>query len=110
MKDPFSPKTIPYDLCNNNSFQRRGVNVVWYGTELASYIDPKIWDLVPSQIEFSGTLNAFKSKNKIWVPEGCPCRVCRVYPGYVGFISKKLSFKEEKLKYYHYYPIFIFRS
>ena len=69
----------PYDLRNNNSFKRRRVNSVWHGTESVSYLGPKIWDLVPNEIKESESLNGFKFKIKRWVPEGCPCRICKIY-------------------------------
>ena len=47
---------------------------------------PKIWDLVPSEIIESESPNAFKFKIKKWVPEGCPCIICKIYLGHVGFI------------------------
>ena len=86
MKELFAPKMSSYDLCNNNSFKRRRVKSVWHGTESVSYLGPKIWDLVPSEIKEPGSLNGFKFKIKRWVPEGCPCRICKIYLGQVGFI------------------------
>ena len=86
IKEIFTPKAIPYDLRNYNSFKRRRVNSVWHGTESVSYLGPKIRDLVPSEIKESESLNGFKFKIKRWVPEGCPCRICKIYLGQVGFI------------------------
>ena len=86
IKEIFTPKAIPYDLRNYNSFKRRRVNSVWHGTESVSYLGPKIWDLVPNEIKESESLNGFKLKIKRWVPEGCPCRICKIYLGQVGFI------------------------
>ena len=70
MKELFAPKMSSYDLRNNNSFKRRRVKSVWHGTELVSYLGPKIWDLVPNEIKESESLNGFKFKIKRWVPEG----------------------------------------
>ena len=86
MKELFAPKMSSYDLRNNNSFKRRRVKSVWHGTESVSYLGPKIWDLVPNEIKESESLNGFKFKIKSWVPEGCPCRICKIYLGQVGFI------------------------
>ena len=86
MKELFAPKMSSYDLRNNNSFKRRRVKSVWHGTESVSYLGPKIWDLVPNEIKESESLNGFKFKIKRWVPEGCPCRICKIYLGQVGFI------------------------
>ena len=76
----------PYDLRDNNLFERRRANSVCCGPELVSYLGPKIWDLVPIETRESESLNAFKFKIKRWVPEGCPCRICKIYLGQVGFI------------------------
>ena len=86
MKELFAPKMSSYDLRNNNSFKRRRVKSVWYGTESVSYLYPKIWDLVPNKIKESEFLNGFKFKIKRWVPERCPCRICKIYLGQAGFI------------------------
>ena len=64
IKELFTPKVIPYDLRNYNSFKRRRVNSVWHGTESVSYLRPKIWDLVPNEIKESESLNGFQFKIK----------------------------------------------
>ena len=75
-----------YDLRNNSSFKRRRVNSVWHGTELVSYLGPKIWDLEPNEIKEPESLDTFKFKIKRWVLEACLCITCKIYPGQVGFI------------------------
>ena len=45
-----------------------------------------IYDLVPNEIKEYESLNVFKSKINRWVPEGCPCRICKIYNGQEGFI------------------------
>ena len=86
MKELFAPKMSPFDLCNNNSFKTRRVNSVWHGTE-SSYLSSKIWDLVPNEIKESESLNAFKFKIKRWIPEECPCRMCKIYLRQVGLLT-----------------------
>ena len=54
---------------------------------LVHILGPKIWNLVPNNIKDSETLNIFKSKIKMWVPEKCPCRLCKTYIPGVGFIE-----------------------
>ena len=46
----------------------------------------KNMDLVPNEIKESESLNGFKFEIKRWVPEVCPCRICKIYRGRVGFI------------------------
>ena len=64
MKKLFGPKMSPYDLRNNNSFKRRRKNALRHGTELVSYLGPKIWNLVPEEIKEFESLSAFKLKIK----------------------------------------------
>ena len=59
---------------------------MWHGTESVPYLGPKIWDLVTNEIKESESLNGFKFKITRWVPEGCPCKICKMYLGKVGLI------------------------
>ena len=63
MKKLFAPKMSCYDLHNNDLFKRR-VNSVWHGSELVSYLSPKIWDLVPNEMKESESHNVSNSKSK----------------------------------------------
>ena len=85
MKELFAPKMSSYNLRNNSLFKRRRVNSVWHDNELVSYLGPKIWGLVPNEIKEPESLDGFKFKIKRWVPEGCPCTLCKIYLGEVGF-------------------------
>ena len=99
IKELLAPKMTPYDLFNNNLFKRRRVNSVWHGTELISYLGPKICYLFLNEIKESESLNTLKFKIKRWVPEGCPCRIGKIYLG-------QTSSQENKLMCcYHYHCI-----
>ena len=86
MKELFAPKMSPYDLRSNKSFKSRRVNSVWHGTESVFYLGSKMWGLVPNEIKESESLNGFNFKIKRWIPEECPCRICKIYLGQIGFI------------------------
>ena len=64
MKELFAPKMSSYDRRNNNSFKRSRVKSVWHGTESVSYLDPKIWDLVPSETKESESPDGLKVNKK----------------------------------------------
>ena len=53
MKKLCAPKMSPSDVHNKNSFKRSRVNSIWRGTELVSYLGPRIWDLVPNELKES---------------------------------------------------------
>ena len=65
----FTSKTSSYNLPRNDTFEKRQVHFVYHGTESLSPLDPKIWDLVPVELEQSDSLE-LKVKN--WVPFKCP--------------------------------------
>ena len=75
-----------YNLRGNNFLNRRRVNSVRYGMESVSFLAPKICDTLPKEIKNSETLNAFKLKIKNWVPQECPCKLCKTYVLQVRFI------------------------
>ena len=99
IKELLAPKMTPYDLFNNNLFKRRRVNSVWHGTELISYLGPKICYLFLNEIKESESLNTLKFKIKRWVPEGCPCRIGKIYLGQTSPQENKL------ICCYHYHCI-----
>ena len=57
-----------------------------YGLEALRNIGPQIWNMIPSDIKELNTLAKFKSEIKKWVPDKCPCRLCRTYIAGLGFI------------------------
>ena len=87
LNDIFVPVSRPYNFRRNDTLQRRRVNSVRHGTESISFLGPKIWDLVPSDIKLSQSLSIFKRKIKKWVLLQCPCRLCKIYLQHVGFIQ-----------------------
>ena len=64
LNDIFVPVSRPYSFRRNDTLQRRRVNSVRHSTESVSFLGPKIWDLVPSDIKLSQYLSIFKRKIK----------------------------------------------
>ena len=87
LNDIFLPVSRTYNFSRNDTLQRRRVNSVRHGTESISFLGPKIWNLVPSDIKLSQPLSIFKRKIKKWVPLQCPCRLCKIYLQHLGFIQ-----------------------
>ena len=75
-----------YNLRNNCNFVSRRINTVHYGTESLSHLGPNLWRILPDEYKKVKSLNEFKTKIKRWVPENCPCRLCKKYIQHVGFI------------------------
>ena len=84
VKEIFPLSTQAYNLRSTYEFKLENVKTVHYGTESLSFLGPKIWELVPLEIKSSQSLEDFKQKIKSWIPENCPCRLCKTYiPGLV---------------------------
>ena len=59
---------------------------VYHGTESISYLGPKIWDIVPIELKNVQSHNSFKKIIRKWIPNNCPCRLCKRYVDGVGFL------------------------
>ena len=77
MKNAFHLNTnISYNFRSRSELYCRNPKTVKYGTEIISYLAPKIWSLVPEAIESSKSLDSLKSKIKQWELD-CPCRLSK---------------------------------
>ena len=60
---------------------------VYRGYESISNLGTKIWEIVPAKIKENNSLNSFKIEIRKWIPQSCPCRLCKQYISGVGFSS-----------------------
>ena len=86
LREKFASKTISYNLWRKDTFEKRQLHSVNHSTESLSFLDPKIWNLVPVELKQSGSLDSSKLKIKNWVPFECPCTLCKIYIQQVGFL------------------------
>ena len=89
MKHVILEREIPYNLRNLNPFQSTNVSTVFNGTETVAFRGPKIWAIVPEDIKKTGSLTRFKEKIKNWEPNGCTCRLCKLWNRSNSTFSKK---------------------
>ena len=78
-------KILKYN--SKNIFETTNVRTVFCGTETASFLGPKIWNIIPNDIKQAATLQEFKRKIRNWKPTNCPCRLCKAYVSGVGFVN-----------------------
>ena len=81
--------TIPenhYNLCNYNGFRLPFARRVYHGPESISYLGLKIWDIVPTELKNGQSLNSCKKSIRKWIPNNCPCRLCKRYVDGIGFL------------------------
>ena len=86
MSELFRVKEKKYNLRNKDALVSNIPRSTNYGINTISHLAPKIWEIIPDEIKSSKTLNIFKKSIKTWIPDNCPCNICRVYVHNVGFI------------------------
>ena len=74
-----------YNLRYTSEFIIPPIHSVYHGRESASYLGPKLWELIPTVIRQIDTLSGFKKAIKKWKLSDCPCRICKTYIPNVGF-------------------------
>ena len=87
INDIFKKRNVTYNFRKNSTFETRNIKSVYYGSETISFIGPKIWKRLPSNIKDLENLNIFKSNIKSWKPKNCPCGLCRLCIADIGFIE-----------------------
>ena len=82
----FSKNSV-YSLRSGIQLKKPSINTVQFGSESTVYLGAKNWELIPENIKSSESVDTFKSKIKNWLPEICPCRLCKIYVSHVGFVN-----------------------
>ena len=85
IKDLFTMNTNP----NSSAlFKRPHIKSVYNGEYSLRSFGPIVWDtMLPAEIKSLSTLEEFKTKVNGWVPNNCPCRLCKVYINGLGFVT-----------------------
>ena len=83
---PINEPIYEYDLSNTSNFVARRIKTVRYGSESLSYLEPRLWNILPDQYKKIQSVKGFKAKIRSWVLEFLPCRICKTYIQHVGFI------------------------
>ena len=86
MQDLFTKNQCNYELRNKRLWEPTNARTMTYGTETVTFMGPKIWDLIPTEIKKANSLTTFKSKIKQWKPYGCPCKLCKVFIPQLGYL------------------------
>ena len=73
---------------NKKSFFIPNVVTEYKGKDSIRYFGPVVWDcMLPGNLKSIQTLEEFKTEVRKWVPDNCPCRLCKEYVGGLGFVS-----------------------
>ena len=79
-------ETNNYNLRHKLLFKIHRNETVRNDFESMSYLGPKIWEMLPSEMQEYETLFEFKNKVKSWNSINCPCKLCKTYIGGVGYV------------------------
>ena len=63
------------------------VNTVFKGDDSLRHLGPLIWKIVPDRLKILPSLSSFKSEIKKWLPNNCPCRLCKDYIQGIGYVN-----------------------
>ena len=86
MKEVFGIVEGPHVLRNELKLKSRKIHSVKYGIE-AAYFVGAVWSSLPSDLKQCKSLKLFKSKIKNWIPENCPCKLCKTYLQRIGYVQ-----------------------
>ena len=75
------------NLRNKTPFLVPSVNTEFKGKSSIRFLGPQIWNLLPESLKSVETLSVFKTLIKTWIPNKCPCRLCKTFINNVGFID-----------------------
>ena len=75
-----------YNLRNKTHFATRPIRTVHYGDSSLRYLGPKLWELIPSDMKDTESVEVFKNRIKNWIPDNGPSRLWKTYIHQTGFI------------------------
>ena len=85
MKKLFKIDSNPY---NRKTFLIPKVNGEYWGKLSLRQFGPVVWEkMLPDKYKDIVELEKFEEAIKKWVPENCPCRLCKYFLDKVGFIE-----------------------
>ena len=90
MKEMFTYSSNNNGTRSGDTFARPNVNSVYKGEYSLRSFGPIVWnDMLPSRLKTSMSLSEFKSNIKTWVPDNCPCKLCKTYvAGYFSNLNE----------------------
>ena len=87
LKEVLEIVELPHALRNKLKLKSRKIHSVRYGIETASFVGVRVWSSLPSDLKQCKSLQLFKSKIKKWIPENCPCKLCKTYLQQIGYVK-----------------------
>ena len=67
-------------------FQTHNVRTTSWGIETLGHLGPRIWSIIPTEYK-KLSLSKFINEIRMWKPEKCPCKLCKVWVKDVGYVN-----------------------
>ena len=88
MKEIFDYNSNKRTTRLGDKFARPNINSVYKGENSPRSFGPIVWNtILPKNLKLCSTLAEFKNAIKSWIPNNCPCKLCKTYIEGVGFIE-----------------------
>ena len=88
MKEIFCHKENAKCTRSGDIFVRPHVESVKKGDRSLRSFGPIIWNtMLPEKLKESASLDIFKESIKSWIPDNCPCELCKTYVPGLGYVS-----------------------
>ena len=82
----FQTRSIRYDLRSQTDFGGHCVNTKKFGLNSLRFFAAKVWNIVPSGIKDTASVEIFRNKIRKWRPN-YSCYLCKTYINNVGFVE-----------------------
>ena len=88
MQEIFTTRNDLQDIRSQTDFcTASNVRTEHFGKDTLNHFGLQIWDLIPNDIKKLDNLENFKTQIKQWVPEKCPCKLCKTYVPNLGYVN-----------------------
>ena len=88
MKEMFSDNENLKGTRSGDTFARPHVYTVKKGERSLRSYGPIVWNtMLPEKAKQCSSLEEFKFSIKSWIPENCPCELCRTYVQGLGYVD-----------------------
>ena len=84
----FQKRECTHNTRSNASFSRPNITSVYKGEQSLRCYGPIVWNyMLPDNLKTCSNLVDFKELIKTWIPENCPCKLCKDYIPNVGYVT-----------------------
>ena len=88
MKELFSYVGNDKGTRSGDTFVRPKVDSVYKGEQSLRSFGPIVWnEMLPNKFKACQSLSEFKHNIKTWIPDDCPCKLCKTYIAGLGYVN-----------------------